>query len=389
MMELLQTISPLVISFNDDNFSTLGTEDLAVLTLEKPKSILKSNNDNKTSRKLVRSTSSSLHKATKSINSPSSLSSAPVRRRLGSRSMSFHPRNRSNASSCTGVTDATTSLDDDTSSSLMSAHTLTSTSLHGLNDLPNGSRHKRMGGLMRLRSKIWLSSSSHGSIISCDSSVDSNEILPDRRGVTAKKSVSFSIPPESKTIVATATATAPTDQEINGYDSSVLYYNSKDFKRFSSQAVTAVKNATWKNSNKEKGTKLLQALLICAGYADDITAANLTEQEAWDFYYHGVNTEGVEDCPFSPRGLERQIVSAMTDARMQVIQNILAKQRDIQQHEQEKQQESKLSDEHKAAAAVVASQRLAVFARGQTTRTKRFARLLGKADAATLGNTTH
>lgn len=176
----------------------------------------------------------------------------------------------------------------------------------------------------------------------------------------------------------------------------MLYYSKIDYKKSSAQGQVLADNATWKCDDKEAGTKRVQSVLVCAGILPPKNNNHFSsEQAALQYYFSHLK---VPD-PFHPkmkkkqqsfstqtssfsslstystvlRGLERQIASPLADEKILVTQNILEKARNVNSMDGAQQQ---------------SQEELARYAAQQTSKARRFARLLGKADAAILGLST-
>ena len=347
----------------------------------------------KTSKKHKQPTSSSSHHDDDDANSTpqKQQSRAPSRKRgalRGARSLSFKALSfRGLASEATPATSSTKDLLGDETATLSTTESSSVASVSSSPDSPQESKHtepSRPPSSRRRRPRPFLSRTFSGrslsfintssrSIHESESTVlePSEKHTQDKHSQEpAKKSVSFQLPEN-------ITHTVPSSSS----SSSSLYYSKNDYKKYAAQAQALADSATWKCTDKDAGTKRVQAVLMCAGILP-LSSNFSSEQAALQYYFQYLKVPDItahkqkktkQPQPSSSsstvRGLERQIASPLADEKILVTQNILDKARTMEANNTN-------HDE------------LARYAAQQTSKARRFARLLGKADAAILGLST-
>eukprot|EP00522_Entomoneis_paludosa_P008210 CAMPEP_0172454670 /NCGR_PEP_ID=MMETSP1065-20121228/11585_1 /TAXON_ID=265537 /ORGANISM="Amphiprora paludosa, Strain CCMP125" /LENGTH=311 /DNA_ID=CAMNT_0013207035 /DNA_START=87 /DNA_END=1022 /DNA_ORIENTATION=+ len=192
------------------------------------------------------------------------------------------------------------------------------------------------------------------------------EIQPKR----ARKLVRFEEPSRLATVME-----KPPMSEEEHVDS---FWSKDELKEMAAAAQRLAEEAAWK-----KDRNILLCLQLCYGFSPDPFLQStkkdyswLTTEKAVNFYY-SFKIKDETDTKTVLRGLERQISSEIEDYRMQSIQTVLSLQAKIR--ESTIKAKDKWTTQQAQNALCKQSMEL-------STRARRFARLMGKADAAVLGN---
>lgn len=136
-----------------------------------------------------------------------------------------------------------------------------------------------------------------------------------------------------------------------------VFYSSKQIKKFKSEAER-LGDTAWKLDRH-----IMACIHHCYGFS---LQENLTEKDALRYYFN-FRVQDDEDQPTTLRGLECCLCSYILDHRTGVVQSILACQ-------------TKLNLKGEASSAEV-EERLANLSLAKSQKSRRFSRLMGKADA--------
>lgn len=208
------------------------------------------------------------------------------------------------------------------------------------------------------------SSSSHNT----DSSRSINRRV--RRRNSMLRCLSGAPTPRRKRVTFSTEQPAVIGTSESYHDTRDAFYTPKELSKMSSEA-----NRLGEDVACKKDRHVITCLYHCYGFA---SKEGLTEEKALHYYFHYQAHDEVdelhEDDEITLRGLENLICPSILDYRMEAVQSVLALQ-------------TKLRGVGEPASPEL-EQKLAAVSVSISKRSKRFARLLGMADAAICGTSS-